>query len=171
LWLAREWGLAPLEAALADAVDREYEPTFDAARGEFTWGFGLDEGHPRGQFNGTMAAAQIATEGSWWTLANVGPGTRFAEPTVEGVDFPALALDQASWNAERQVLTIGTVPMNQQVTGRPTRFRVVNLAPAGDWDVVDERDQPVGATWSDGALEIATTLDRRRLRVRGPRAR
>jgi hypothetical protein len=171
LWLAREWGLGPLAGALADAVDAEYEPTFDAARGEFTWGFGLEEAHPRGQFNGTMAAAQIATEGSWWTLANVGPGTRFEEPTVEDVDFPDLALDRAWWDGERQVLTIGTVPVNEQVAGRPTRFRVVNLDPALDWDVVDEQGKPVETAWTGGALEVATTLDRRRLRVRGPRGR
>ena len=41
-----------------------------------------------------MAAAQVATRDSWWRLANVAPGSRFTEPTVEGVDFPTVALDR-----------------------------------------------------------------------------
>ena len=34
--------------ALDAAIDEHCEPTWDAARGEFTWGFELDEPHPRG---------------------------------------------------------------------------------------------------------------------------
>lgn len=96
LWLAKEWGLHSLAEALATAADDHYQPTWDTARGEFTWGFQLDETHPRGQYNGTMAAAQVATKGSWWRLANVGPGDRFSEPTVTGVDFPSVALREAA---------------------------------------------------------------------------
>ena len=66
-----------------------------ATRGEFTWGFELDEPHPRGQYNGTMAAAQVATEQAWTRLATVGPGTRFTEPTVVDVDFPTVALTRS----------------------------------------------------------------------------
>ena len=43
LRLARECGLDPLGHALASAIDATYQPTFDAVRGEFTWGFELDE--------------------------------------------------------------------------------------------------------------------------------
>jgi hypothetical protein len=166
LWLAREWNMGPLAEALATAIDAEYEPTIDAVRGEFTWGFGLGEEHPRGQYNGTMAAAQIATEGAWWRLANVGPGTRFTDPTVEGVDFPALALDEAWWDAAHGELTIGTVPARDDAGGLTTRLRVVNLDEPGGWEVVDDRDQPVKTMVIDRGLEIVTTLARHRFRVR-----
>ena len=66
-------GLHALADALAAAIDEHYEPSWDRTRGEFTWGFQLEEPHPRGQYNGTMAAAQVATERAWWRLANVGP--------------------------------------------------------------------------------------------------
>ena len=104
--MAKEWGHERIVDALNAAIDEHCEPTWDTARGEFTWGFNLDEPHPRGQFNGTMAAAQVATEGSWWRLANVGPGHRFDEPTVIGVDFPTVALREARWDPARSTLTV-----------------------------------------------------------------
>ncbi|MEY2424328.1 MAG: hypothetical protein QOI95_4395 [Acidimicrobiaceae bacterium] len=135
LWLAREWGLASLDRALAHAVDERYQPAWDRASGEFTWGFGLDEEHPRGQYNGTMAAAQVASEGSWWRLANVGPGNRFVEPTVVGVDFPTVALSEARWDPERRELRVSTEPINDAALGRPTSFRVERLAEPERWTV------------------------------------
>jgi hypothetical protein len=166
LWLAREWGLDAIETALSTAIDATYEPTFDAERGEFTWGFELDEEYPRGQYNGTMAAAQIATPRSWWRLANEGPGTRFAEPTVEGVDFPTVALDRAWWDAERRELAIGMVPVNEARCGAPTSFRVVHLDDPARWRVTDVTTGPaVATTVTDGALVVTTTVERRDLVV------
>ena len=131
LWLAREWGLDEIAGPLAAAVEEHYEPTWDATRGEFTWGFQLDEPHPRGQYNGTMAAAQIATEGSWWRLANVGPGARFAEPTVVGVDFPAVALREAWWDPATDTLKV--TPVAAAGAGARTTFRVSNVADPDAW--------------------------------------
>ncbi|MGZ4690815.1 MAG: linalool dehydratase/isomerase domain-containing protein, partial [Acidimicrobiia bacterium] len=169
LWLAREWDLQLIAAALSEAIDAQYEPTFDPTTGEFTWGFELDEEYPRGQYNGTMAAAQIATEGSWWRLANERPGSRFTDPTVEGVDFPTLSLDEAWWDAERSELSIGTMPVNDAVVGRPTRLRVVNLDEPQRWTVTDAgRDEPIATSLVERGIEIHTTIDRHRLTVSGP---
>ena len=59
LWMAKEWGIAPLASALDAMVNEHYEPTWDRARGEFTWGFELHEPHPRGQYNGTSSIRMI----------------------------------------------------------------------------------------------------------------
>jgi Linalool dehydratase/isomerase len=166
LWLAREWELDAIAGALEQAIDAQYQPTFDAGRGEFTWGFELDEEYPRGQYNGTMAAAQIATPGSWWQLANVGPGSRFSEPTVQGVDFPSVSLDQAWWDPDRQSLAIGMVPVNDHVVGHPTTMRVINLVEPGRWRVTDDATgDPVETTVIERGIEIHTTIDRRQLTV------
>jgi hypothetical protein len=66
--LAREWGLDNLADRLQLAANDAYEPSWDRERGEFTWGFQLDEEHPRGQFNASMAAAEAVSEGAWWHL-------------------------------------------------------------------------------------------------------
>src|SRR5688572_4571021 len=63
LLLAREWGMVDTADRLSTGVEENYEPSLDRHRGEFTWGFGLDEEHPRGQFNAIMAAAEAVTAG------------------------------------------------------------------------------------------------------------
>jgi hypothetical protein len=156
-----------MERALSEAIDAQYQPTFDAASGEFTWGFELDEEHPRGQYNGTMAAAQVATRDSWWRLANERPGTRFTDPTVEGIDFPTVSVDRAWWDADRRELSIATTPVNESVVGRPTTFRVVNLDAPSHWVGRDASGR--GVTFStkviERGIEITTTIDRHQLTV------
>ena len=161
LWLAREWGLDEVETALSDAIDTQYEPTFDPTTGEFTWGFELGEEHPRGQYNGTMAASQVATRDSWWRLANELPGSRFTEPTVVGVDFPTLSLDRAWWDAARAELTIGTTPANDAVVGTPTTFGVVNVDDPSRWRVsCVDGTSPVALRVSARGVEIDATIGR-----------
>jgi hypothetical protein len=165
LWLAREWGLDAIESALSDAIDAQYQPTFDTATGEFTWGFELDEDYPRGQYNGTMAAAQVATRDGWWRLANELPGSRFTDPTVEGVDFPTLSLDRAWWDPSRAVLTIGTTPMTDAVVGRPTTFRVVNLDEPARWTVTTDAPGALSLSVVERGVEIATVVGRHTVTV------
>lgn len=120
MFLAREWGVHDLADALQASADARYQPTWDKVRGEFTWGFELDEPHPRGQYNGHMAAAEVMTEGAWSCLANVGSEARFVEPTVVGVDFPRLAMRQAVWDAGEQVMALTTQPMTADAGQPPT---------------------------------------------------
>jgi hypothetical protein len=158
LHLTREWGMRDLTAGLTAAADAQFEPTWDRQRGEFTWGFGLGEEHPRGQFNASMAAAEAMREGAWWALFNVSPGSRFAEPTVRGVDFPDLVLRQAVWDREREQLVVATAARNAEVAGRPTRFAVTNLGDASRWELVDADDGVSLGVAGPGELEVATTL-------------
>lgn len=163
LLLATEWGIDDLADALSQAADEHYEPTWDAERGEFTWGFGLQEPHPRGQYNAIMAAAQIVTRGAWSRLADHAPGRRFEEPTVTGVDFPTVALSQAWWDTEGSRLVLATVPMNTAVSGRPTTLRIAGLAGL-EWEALIDGG-PATARWVEGDLEIATTVGEHRIVV------
>ena len=73
--LAREWGLENLADRLQQAANNAYEPSWDRERGEFTWGFQLNEEHPRGQFNASMAAAEAVYRGRVVAICStVGPG-------------------------------------------------------------------------------------------------
>ena len=166
LWMAKEWGLRPLADALAATVDEHYQPTWDHNRGEFTWGFGLDEPHPRGQYNGTMAAAQVATEHAWSRLATVGPGNRFTEPTVIGVDFPTVALSEAWWDTTQQTLFVTPQPLNDDRSGEPTTFHVIDLPDPTAWRVELEDGSTVHTTPLPDALEIRTTSAPRQHRIK-----
>lgn len=164
--LAREWGLDDLADALRQAADEQYEPTWNRDRGEFTWGFKLDEEHPRGQFNAAMAAAEAMTRGAWQRLFDVGPGGRFDQPTVSGIDFPDLTVTQAWWDAGGDRLAIATAPRNDGVVGRPTRFKIANLGDASAWTVESHGGAPVTTSPIGSELAVATTIGSHRFVVR-----
>jgi hypothetical protein len=127
LMLARNWAVTDLADLLQTATDELYPPTWDHERGEMTWDFELGEPHPRGQYNATMAAAEVMTEGAWWRLGNVSTTDRFDEPTVCDVEFPTVALTQAEWDRGSRHLHLSLQAMNEMVTGRPTTMRVTRL--------------------------------------------
>jgi len=154
-FLAREWGLDELEAAIRSGLDANYEPTWDRASGEFTWGLGLAEEYPRGQWNGFLAAAEVVSPGAWARLSEAPlpkqPGL------VEGVDFPRLALAEARW--EKDVLRLRLHPQNDEAEGRPTRFRVTGLDDPDRWRV--EGDARLASRAGD--LIVETSLRDQRL--------
>jgi hypothetical protein len=137
LLLAKDWGMTELAAALQASADEHLEPTWDHARGEFTWGLQLGEEHPRGQYNAALAAAEAVTPDAWHRLATTTGGTRFDEPTVVGVDFPAVALTRAWWDGSR--LELATAPIREADPGVRTTFRVTNLGDPTRWRAVEGR--------------------------------
>lgn len=127
LVLAREWGLTDLEDRLVTAIEASYEPTWDRERGEFTWGMGLDEPHPRGQYNAFLAAAEAAGPGRWTALsaAPLAPC-----PQVVDVDVPDVVLTRAEWRDGALLLTIDPVHPDPAAW---TEFRIVGVEPRLWW--------------------------------------
>jgi hypothetical protein len=154
LFLAREWGDADLAGRIAEAVDQRYQPTWDSATGEFTWGLGLDEEHPRGQFNAFLAAAEVASTGAWWRFSQrrlpEGPGV------VEGVDFPTVALSEARW--ADGTLHLRLAAQTPAVLGSPTSFEVVGLPQPMTWQVSGP-ESTMSSVSSTGTLRIDTTIE------------
>lgn len=120
LVLAREWGMTDLEARLVNAIEASYEPTWNTDFGEFTWGMGLDEPHPRGQFNAFLAAAEASGPGRWSRLSEA-PLERC--PQIIDVDFPNVALTRAEWIGEALHVTLAPRVENPRVM---TSFRFEN---------------------------------------------
>ena len=128
---AKEWGLDDLATRLQSACDDTLEPTWDRERGEFTWGCGLNEEHPRGQYNSLLALGEANSEGAWTRLATqLLPDS---EPRVEGVDFPTVALSEARWVDGELHLRLD--PQNDSFVGLGTKFRVVGLDDPAAWTV------------------------------------
>jgi len=128
LVLAREWGLAELEGRLAEAIEESYEPTWDRDLGEFTWGLGLNEPYPRGQFNAFLAAAEAAGPGCWAALSAAPIPTC---PQVVDVDIPTMAFSRAEWIDGN--LHLGLAPLREDPSATTT-FRLVGAEPR-NWDV------------------------------------
>jgi hypothetical protein len=74
----RLWDAACASAGFTDVLalpipaGRAYGSSLLLARewGEFTWDLGLDEPHPRGQFNAFLAAAEACGPGMWERLSS-----------------------------------------------------------------------------------------------------
>ena len=167
LWgliLSREFGNAVIHDRLAAHCEAQHGPTFDTATGEFTWGFGLGEPKPRGQFNATRMMSDAMSEGAWRRLFNWPNLRKFHEPTVYGVDFPAICLSQAWYDADSAQLFIATDAGLPHAAGLPTTLRVANVDP-GTCRV--ELDGRPSVDWQicDGQLEIATTVGEHLIRV------
>ncbi len=127
LALAREYGNDAVYAKLKAHAEAHYEPTWNRETGEFTWGFGLNEPHPRGQLNGVMMASEAGSEGANWRLYNQPNLRKFNDPTVHSVDFPTICLSQAWYDVERRRLVVSTDSGIPGAVGQPTSFRVSNV--------------------------------------------
>lgn len=149
LMMAREWEVADIEARLSTAIEASYEPTWD--RGEFTWGLGLDEPHPRGQFNAFLAAAEAVGPGMWERLS-AAPLETCSQ--VVGVDFPRVALSRAEWHDRSLHMTIS--PLADLPDGR-TSFTIVGESSHRSWTI----DGAHGATVEpnpDGTLTVTVPM-------------
>ena len=124
LLLAREWGLDDLSDRLAAALEASYEPTWDTARGEFTWGMGLDEPYPRGQYNAFLAAAEAGGPGRWEALS-AAPLERCPQVVVSEV-----VLTRAEWQHGALLLTLD--PLHPDPSAW-VEFRIVGAEPRLWW--------------------------------------
>lgn len=121
LLVARDWGLDDLAARLQAGCEANYEPTWNGD--EFWWGFGLDEPHPRGQWNALLAAAEVTTTGAWTRFAN--EYVPYTGPELRDVDLDVIGIRQADWVDGRLLIT--TVAAAPATEGSTTRIRVSGL--------------------------------------------
>jgi hypothetical protein len=124
---AREVGDSARYQALYALAEQLCEPTWDRARGEFYYGFGVGEPYPRGQANACMMAAEAGGEQAWWRIFNEPNLRKFAQPTVSGVDFPRLGISQAIYDAEKDILALSTYAADPWMAGTATTFTVDHL--------------------------------------------
>jgi hypothetical protein len=98
-------------------------------------------------------------------LANVGPGERFEEPTVVGVDFP-VALREARWDPGSTTLTV--TPVGIAPDGRAlTTFRVTNISDPAQWSVDGPLAADVQLRAIDANLEVDTPVRGEPVLLRG----
>jgi hypothetical protein len=161
LTLSREWGITDLEARLRRAIDARFEPTWDHDRGEFTWGLGLGEKHPRGQYNAFLATAEAASPGAWTRLS---AAPLEGCPQVVGIDFPNVALARALWVNEVLYLRLD---VHRPDPARLTTFRILDVEHGPAWSLVGAERSTIER---DGnALVVTTPVRSGDLRI-GPRA-
>ena len=124
---AREMGDTARYQDLHALAEQVCEPTWDRARGEFYYRFGLSEPYPRGQANAVMMAAEAGGKQAWWRIFNEPNLHKFDQPTVSGVDFPRLGVCQATYDEGQEVLAVATYATDPWLAGTVTTFTVEHL--------------------------------------------
>lgn len=166
LQFAGEFADADTKRRIWAAAEEHIEPSLDLVTGEFTLGFGLNEEYPRGQFNARAMAGWVCTPGAWARIFNEPNLAKFDEPTVEGVDFPQVALSEARWDGE--ALHIAAHPQNAELAGMPTSVRITNVASTEGW-IMTGADGDTVALAAEGDHLIAELLaDNRPVVIRQP---
>ncbi len=141
LAIARSLGDNTVADRLSAAAERDNEPKFFGDNMDrFGWGFNLNEPWPRGQGTAQMMISEIA-EGSWADSFKVKHLDKYSAPTLEGVDFPNLGVDQAWNDKDSGTLHISTYVVERSHRGQETSWRITGLPDANE--VVVLRDGSV----------------------------
>jgi hypothetical protein len=127
--MARQLGDATTEKRLRDFVESHCEPRwFGDEATRFGWWCGTNEPYPRGQLSALLMLCEAAETGAWTSVfQNKGQQDRFAEPTVEGIDYPIVGIQQAWNNREDGALHVSTFAATPSRRQTPTSFRVTKL--------------------------------------------
>lgn len=157
LQFAGEFADPATKQRIWDAAEAHIQPTWDRQAGEFTLGFGLDEAHPRGQWNARCMAGWVCTEGAWSRIFNTPNLTKFDEPTVVGVDFPKVAMSEARWDGE--ALHLAAQAQNSGVLGMTTRLRVTHLNTDSTWVMRRPNGETVKLEGSEDYLDVELVVD------------
>ena len=70
---------------------------------------------------------EVGGVGAWRDIYNRPNLTKFTQPTVEGVDFPALGITQAYNDLQHGMLQVSTAATSSSRRGEVTSYRVTNL--------------------------------------------
>ena len=152
-WHTGEFVEGEVKARLWVHLDEVLEPSWGHDLGEFTFGFGLDEPHPRGQLNARAMAGWVCTPGAWSRIFNESGQERFLQPTVAGVDFPRVAMSEARWDGT--ALRLAAHPQNSSVAGTRTSVRITGLPPDEGWTLT----RPDGSTTAINLWVDTTATD------------
>ncbi|MDG2908546.1 MAG: hypothetical protein P6D49_09625 [Acidimicrobiales bacterium] len=152
-----EFDDGPVRDRLWQVFDEVHEPTWDHARGEFTFGFRLDEPHPRGQLNARAMAGWVCTPGAWSRIFSGPDDDRFDQPTVIGVDFPEVALNEARWDGE--ALHLAARSRTAPSDGLRTTVTTTALPPEGTWTLLRPDQTTVSIDPKGGSVEIELVAD------------
>ncbi len=139
---------------LWEYLDETHEPQWDHDLGEFTFGFGLGEPHPRGQLNARAMAGWVCTPGAWSRIFNDPNLGKFDGPTVSGLDFPRVAMSEARW--DDAVLHLAAHAQNSSVANTWTSIHVEGLPSDDGWSLVrpDGVATPVEMSAGTGKLDL-----------------
>lgn len=129
--LARDLGDSKSEARIRRSVAARHEPRFFGEQNEmFGWWIQTDEPWPRGQLSSLMMLTDLGDNQSWSRFFNMANLCKFHEPTVSGIDYPAMGIAQCRNDLEEGAPWVETTCPLPSDRGRPTTWKVSGLPDA-----------------------------------------
>ena len=134
--MARALGDDKVFERLNAAAEQSLSPTFFGDQSDrFSWWPNKNEPYPRGTTTAQQMISEIA-EGSWLEAFQVKHLDKYSAPTLEGVDYPSLGVEQAWNDKENGVLHLRTYTGERSAAGRNTTWRITNLPNAAEAVVI-----------------------------------
>ncbi len=150
---------------LRSAAERDNEPLWFGDDGDrFGWGFNRNEPWPRGQGTARMMLSEIQ-EGNWVDAFECRHLDKYDAPTVEGVDYPTVGVDQAWNDPESGVLYVGTYDADRSRRGQETDWTVTNLPNPSDAVVLQNGSELPAEVVGPNAIRIRTTVGEYRYQI------
>ena len=163
LLLAQEFGDTEVAEYLRKGIEEVAEPRH-FGDSEFGYFFHLGEKFPRGQLSALLMCAEVLTAGQWKSVfsSDVRRRQRSQEPTVEGVDFPALGICRAEnvpgGDGDCMALIVDTYAGLRTRAGSATSFRVTNL-PLCSGDGVGDGAAAGSSAGGEAALRFGVRVE------------
>ncbi len=154
--LATEFADGDAISGIRTHAERRWQPTWKD--GEFFWGFGLEEEHPRGQLNANIMLADVGMEGAWWNVFNRPNFGKYEQPSVLGVDFPRIGVSRAFFDEGMRRLNVKLDVRDSSMAGERTSFRIAN-AQGGQNARVTRNNVSYSDWWTTPTGEIQVITD------------
>lgn len=154
--LAREMGDDARYRALRARVEQYYQPVWDRESGEFSFGFGLGEPWPRGQYNAWVMPGFVLTQpGQWRALFAERARRDYRAPVFCGIEFPRVLVRQAYWGAAQRSLFGRFTVGDDGGAARSATVVAANLDPGRPYRQVIDGGAPQVRAAAGGRLEVA----------------
>lgn len=171
LLVARELGDSITEARLREAVHLRSEPRWFGEAGQspgnqFGYWFGLDETWPRGQLSALLVLCETGEPGDWCKAFNTPNREKFEQPTVEGIDYPAVDVLRAWNHSHDQTLEVHIAAGEPARRGAATQFKVTQLADPGAVSIrCDGESFEHWRVTGQDSIEIETDIEAHRFSI------
>ena len=128
LTVSREFGDLVTYERLRKYAEENFEPRFFGPNdSQFGFWFNLGENWPRGQLSALAMCAEVCDPESWQNLFNKPNFSKHFSPSVEGVDYPAVTLDQAYHDDDEGILYVRVQDGDKTKSNKRTTIEVFNL--------------------------------------------
>ena len=128
LSLSKEFDDQLTHERLRKFAEENFEPRyFGLNDSQFGFWFNLGENWPRGQLSALAMCSEVCDPGAWEKLFNEPNLTKYYSPSVEGIDYPAVAVQKAFHDDTKGKLFLKINDGNKTKTNNETSFKITNL--------------------------------------------